>query len=502
MQDVIIVGSGFGGAVSAYVLSKAGLNVLLLERGDWPHRDADDWNSEKILIRSRYASETPLHIQQYGAASPKEVSNNEVVGGMSLFYGGASLRMREKDLSTWPVKYSEMEPYYLKAEKLMGIHGKANEDPYEPARSGEYPFPPIPLNEPAERIYKAAKSLGLNPFHLPMSLNHYGKEWPKCIQCHTCDGYPCKISAKGEATRFLKLADPNRLKVLTNVLVSHFKENSGRIESVNFVDKKTGERQELKAKLFILSGGSIGSPAVLLRSQLSLDRFPHHRLTGRRLMRHCNGIMSLVFPFKTNPNQVFHKQLAITDFYENLRDELGTSVGTIQDIYTPERKVVSHFAPQGLKTVAGWFSEHIQSLLCVAEDDPQESNRVELSKTRDRFGIEETTIFHEYTESDYRRRDLLLDRAKKILRRAGGLIPRVMRIDSFSHAVGTLKFGDSDKDSVLDRDCRFFGMKNLFVLDGSFMPTSAGVNPSLTIIANSLRVAEKIPSMTEWKESA
>ena len=130
--DTVVVGSGFGGALVAHALVHAGQRVLLIERGRWPHRDAGDWNQRNILIDQRYRGPTPVQVKQYGARRFSEIYPNETVGGKSVFYGGASLRLRETDFAQWPLSYAELAPYYERAEALLGVHGTAGADPYEP----------------------------------------------------------------------------------------------------------------------------------------------------------------------------------------------------------------------------------------------------------------------------------------------------------------------------------------------------------------------------------
>ncbi|HPZ09104.1 MAG TPA: GMC family oxidoreductase [Candidatus Eremiobacteraeota bacterium] len=485
--DVIIVGSGIGGSCAAFALSKVGFKTLVLERGIWIKGDEHDWDPKEILINKRYKGETPLLVKQYKDRDFKELYNNEVVGGMSVFYGGAVMRMREKDFLHWPIKYADMEPYYTKAEELLEVYGEMGNIPGEPQRSKPYPFEIVPLTPPAERIYKAADKLGYKPFRLPMTLNFGNTKRPLCIKCNTCDGFPCKIGAKNDASTTIK---EYNLEVKSGVIVKKLIEEQGKIKSLECIDKTSKETFSLSSKLVILSAGTIDSAAILLRS--SLEKYDNYPLTGKYLMRHCNAVVSYVFPFKTNPIQTYHKQVCTTHFYEYHRDKLNTSTGIIQDIYTPPSVVLRHFAPTGLKTAASIMVAYIQNLLCIAEDDPQLKNQVSLSDKSDVYGIAMTKVEHHYSKNDCLRRDYLIDKAKKILRKAGGLIPNVLYIDSFSHAVGTLRFGEEPKNSVLDKNCRFHGIKNLYVLDGSFMPTSSGVNPSLTIAANSLRVADYI----------
>lgn len=489
--DAVIVGSGFGGAAAAYSLVEAGWKTLLIERGGQVQRDKLDWDPREILIRPRYRSRSPLLVKQYGARQFSRVYPNEVVGGLSVFYGGASLRLRQADMARWPISYAELEPHYGRAEQLLGVHGQAGQDPHEPPRSSDYPAGPIALTEPARRIHAAARKLGLRPFPIPLAINFSSHARPLCIQCSTCDGFPCRIEAKNDvAVTLLAQAQEKGLEIAAGTIVRRLIEEKGRIIAVECMDRESRQERSFAGRVVVLAAGALHSPAILLRSRL--EGFAQHRRIGRFLMRHCNAVASYVFPFRTNPEQVFHKQLCFTDFYEEMRERLGTAVGVIQDIYTPTAEVLRHAAPRGFKTAAGLLGGFIQNLLCIAEDDPQEENRVWLADERDDYGMELVAVEHRYSRDDRARRDFLVARAGEVLRRAGGLIPYTYEIDTFSHAVGTLRCGTSAAESVLDADCRFWGIENLFVLDGSVIPASGGVNPSLTIAANALRVADRI----------
>lgn len=483
--DAVVIGSGFGGACTAHTLSAAGLRTLLLERGGWPCRDDQDWNQRAILIDKRYQGASPLLIRQYGSADFKPLYPNETMGGMSVFYGGASLRLREKDFARWPLPYAELEPYYTRAEELLGVHGQAGGDPFEPPRSGPYPQAPPALSPPARRIHDAARHLGYRPFPIPLALNFTDPARPRCILCNTCDGFPCKLEAKNDlAATLLRQAQAQGLEIAAGAIVTRLVRQGGRITAVAGLDKTSRQPFSVSARLVVLAGGALPSPALLLRSGLGGP------LVGRFLMRHCNGVVAGVFPFATNPEQVFHKQLCLADFYEDHRAQHGTATGVIQDIYTPAPQVIRHFAPLGLKRLAGLVAGHMQNLLCIAEDEPLPDNQITLSAERDVFGLELVQVQHRYTAADCARRDHLAARARQVLRAAGALLFKTYRIDSFSHAVGSVRFGTSPATGALDPHCRLWETKNLFVVDGSFMPTSGGVNPSLTIAANALRVGE------------
>ena len=409
--DVIIAGSGLGGTAAAYSLAKKGLSVLLLERGVWVKEDDRDWNGKEILVKKRYKGPVPLMVKQYKEKRFSELYHNEVVGGMSVFYGAAVLRMREKDFKGWPLGYKDMEPYYTEAEEVMEVHGEGGRDPNEPYRTKGYPFCPIPYSEPAERIYRSAVSLGYNPFKLPLTINFENSENPLCIKCNTCDGFPCKIGAKNDASKtFLRKAlDSGNVDIKTEVIVKRLVKEGDNIKEIECIDKKLKTILKLSAPIIIISGGTIESPAMLLRS--GFERC--NRLIGKNLMRHCNAIVANIFPFRTNPSQILHKQVCITDFYEDMREKYGLSTGIIQDIYTPPAEVIKHFSPFGLKNIAALMSGFLQNLLCIAEDEPLETNRVTLGRETDMYGIETVKVEHRYTRGDYKRRNYLIKQAKK-----------------------------------------------------------------------------------------
>ena len=485
--DAVVVGSGFGGSLVARALVQAGCKTALLERGQWARRDDVDWDQSEILLKQRYRGASPLLVKQYGSREFQRVYPNEVVGGNSVFYGGASLRLRPTDFDRWPFAYGDLAPYYQRAEHILGVHGEAGTDPHEPPRKGAYPYGAVELSAPARRIYEAGAALGLRPFKIPLAINFSDETRPLCLRCITCDGFPCKVEAKNDmASTVLAEAQAAGLQIIVGAVARRLSYKNGRVEGIEYVDAATGQVHSLTAGRVILSAGALASPALMQRSGFD------HPLIGRFLMRHCNAVVNNIFPFRTNPEQVFHKQICFSDFYEDLRAELGTAVGVVQDIYSPAPPIIRHHTPWGLKAMSGLLAGNMQNLLCIAEDEPQEDNRVTLAGEVDAFGMELVQVEHNYSADDCRRRDYLLAEAGKVLRKAGGLFRYHHLIDSFSHAVGTLRAADTPEEGVLDEHCRYWGADNLYVADGSFMPSSGGVNPSLTIAANALRVAERI----------
>ncbi len=495
--DVAIIGSGFGGAGCAQALTQAGVDVIVVERGGHVARDDKDWDPKSILIDKRYKSRVPIEIDQREGKDPSLEHLNEVVGGSSIFYGGAALRLRENDFASWPLSYADVAPYYDAAEALQGVRGEAGVDPHEPPRESSYPFPPNELTTAAKRIDRAARKLGMRPFRIPMAI-HYPPppgasktEREACISCFTCDGFPCKIGAKNDAeVSMLGQADPARLQVLARTVAGRLEHRDGRVVALTCHPVDGGEPLRVEAERFIVAGGAVHSPAVLLRS--GLERYDRSGLIGRQLMRHCNAMIGALFPFRINPEQANHKQICLSDLYEEARERDGTAVGLIQDMCMPPKDAVRYLAPAGFRYAAATFSSFIQSVICVAEDRPRRNNRVFLGVTNDRYGLEQLRIHHRYGEDDLARLELLVTRAKRVLRKAGGIITKRREVDSFSHAVGSVRFGDDPTQAPLNLDCRLWGVENLYVVDGSFFPTSGGVNPSLTILANALRVSERI----------
>ena len=490
-HDAVIVGSGFGGAFTALALTEAGLSVLLLERGKPVARDDGDWDPRQILLGDRYRSPSPVHVRQYGASIYSDMSHHQVVGGGSVFYGGASLRLRPADLDRWPVTYYELEPHYTRAEALLDVHGVAGADPHDPPRSAPYPRASIDFTPPAKRLHDAAHALGYHPFPLPMALNFSDTSRPLCILCNTCDGYPCRIEAKNDLTAtVLRRAQAQGLEIRAGVIAVKLEIDGGRVVEVECVDVDTGKVHSFSASRVVVAAGALQTPALLLRSGLG-EAPTGGRWIGRRLMRHCNAIVAGVFYARTNPQDTFHKQLCFTDFYDDMRDRLGTATGTIQDIYTPARQVIEHHAPTGLRRVAGWLTAFMQNLLCIAEDDPSFENAVTLGEPG-LFGVVAPRVDHEYSSADYERRDYLVERARQVLKAAGAWTTRVYEIDSFSHAIGSVGMAATPEEGPLAPQCRVWGVDNLWVTDGAAFSTSGGVNPSLTIAANALRVAPSI----------
>jgi len=503
--DAIVIGSGFGGAGVAHSLVEAGRSVLMLERGDWVHRGPENWLPASAgMLTEHYSRESPVRVHtDWGTA---EQGAYYLVGGPSVYYGGVSLRFREGDFTPdsamlgesgaeWPLRYADLEPWYTRAEVLLGIAGVAGEDPTEPPRSAPFPQAPGPLARISERLAGAARSLGLRPFRLPLAINYDPSGRARCVACATCDGFACAISAKNDlATTILPALVARGMMLRTGVVVTRLVEEAGRITAVLGRDRATGEPLRWQAEQVILSAGAVASPQLLLASGLE-RRNPAGHHVGRYLQRHRNAVVFGLFASPPDPVGEFHKQIGIHDYY--FGDPAGRGpagkLGGLQQLVTPPLSLVRANVPRAIGAIAGPLVGRLTGLLVIAEDQPQAANRVTVDAGHpDRYGVPGAVIHHRYSARDRAADHVLRGVARKILRRAGALAHYTHEINTFSHAAGTVRMGPDPRTAPLDAHCRFRGVDNLAVVDASFMPTSAAVNPSLTIFANALRVGAEL----------
>ena len=503
MWDAVIVGSGFGGAMVAHRLVDAGARVLVIERGDWVARGDAAWRPEASLeLTDSYAKDIPYRCDRNGHGPI--IGGYACVGGPSVYYGCVAFRFRERDFAgdpdvvggsgaAWPFSYDDIEPYYGEAERLLGIAGDDSADPTAPRRSTPYPFAPAPLAPVTQRVAHHAQQLGLSPFHLPLAINHTASDTRKaCIACRTCDTYACAIEAKNDvATMMIAPLVERGMALRTRTVAHHLETDGDRIARLHVVHRDTGVTETIEARRFILAAGALGTPHLLLASKLA------HPALGRYLMRHDNAMVFGFYPSRPDPDRRFHKQIAIHDYYFGDRGsddvaELG-KLGGIQQMMTPPKELVRAHLPRGTKTIIGALTEQLTGLLCIAEDQPRRDNGVTVDwDVRDVYGLPQLVIDHSYSERDRRANTALVRRARRILESTGALFSHAHHVKTFSHAVGTVRMGVSPETSPLDANCQFRGMSNLWITDGSALPMSAGVNPSLTIAANALRAADAI----------
>jgi choline dehydrogenase-like flavoprotein len=502
--DAIVIGSGFGGAMTARQLVHAGWRVLLLERGDWVERGPQNWAQENVgELTDHYSREAPYRQLRGG----RDLGAYFCVGGPSVFYGGVSLRFRKQDFEVdreivgdsgarWPLKYTDLEPYYTVAEQILGVSGAPDEDPTEPPRSEPYPYRSADVAPVTERIAGAARELGLTPFRLPLAINQVASDGRgACEACGTCDGFACAVNAKNDlATTVIGPLLKQGLRLETDAVVTRLLTDGRRVTGVEVAAKETGERTVYSGREVVLAAGALATPQLLLTSELGRLN-PGGQVIGRYLQRHYNEILFGIFPTPPNPGGGFHKQIGIHDFYfghPSVPAPQG-KLGGMQQLPTPPVGLVRAELPWLVGAMVAPWIKHLTGLLVMAEDQPVYDNRVLLDESAtDFYGVPRLLISHRHTARDRAAGKALGDAAKRILRRAGALACYRHEVATFSHGVGTVRMGTDPYTSALDADCRFRGLENLTVVDASVMPTSAAVNPSLTISAIALRAAERL----------
>ena len=486
--DVVIIGSGAGGGTMAHALSTSGARILVLERGGVVPREPENWSPEAVWKQRRYQA-TERWLDDRGREFLPYT--HYCVGGNTKFWGTVLYRLRREDFKAiehvdgvspaWRIDYETLEPYYDRAEQIYNVHGQHGIDPTEPAR-GPYPYPPVPHSAVVQRLVDQLQQQGLHPSPLPLGLLE------GCILCNTCNSFPCKIHAKSDADVCgIKPAVQHGATLWTGATARRlFTDASGkRIEGVEV--ERAGETFRLSAPLVIVSCGAVNSAALLLRS--ATDKHPDglansSGLVGRRYMAHLATMMQGFHPFRRN-DTVFQKTVAINDFYlkgPNTKYPLGQiqsqgrTHGVMAQTVVPSVPVWAYDA---------WVARGVD-WLAMSEDLPDPNNRVTIEK--------DGKIRLTYRANNVTAHMELVKETKRMLRRLGFwvVVSHSHKAKNTTHQCGTLVFGTDSHQAVLDPFCRAHDIDNLFVVDASFFPSSAAVNPGLTIAAQALRVADHI----------
>jgi choline dehydrogenase-like flavoprotein len=513
--DVLVIGSGPGGATTAARVAETGRRVLILERGDFLRRERDNWDSHAVFGDAKYTADETFYDRHDRPFRPEL---HYYVGGNSKVYGAALLRLLPRDFGevqhrdgiapAWPLSYDDMEPYYVRAEHLFWVHGKHGEDPFAGGSSKDYPYPPVQHEPRIQQLSDNLEKLGLHPFHLPMGVqltqDADGRATPdsRCIRCDRVDGFPCPLGAKADAEwaviRPALAAHPNLTLMPRTTVERLLTDAEGRFLTGVAVTLPDGSPDVFTADIIVLSAGAILSAVLLLKS--ASDRHPNglansSDLVGRHYMRH-NNLAVIAFSREPNPT-VFQKTLALNDFYVP-GEHWPYPMGHIQMLGKSDDWQIKASAPRGL----GWaasapyreVAQHSIDFWLSNEDIPLAESRVTL---RPDGTIRLALQPGNNTEGLTRLRRVLQDMLAKLGMVDTTFVRGLYLHKAFDHAAtahqaGTARFGTDPAASVLDVHCKAHDLDNLYVVDGSFMPSIGAVNPTLTIIANALRVGDHI----------
>jgi choline dehydrogenase-like flavoprotein len=486
--DVLVIGSGMGGATFAAGLAPSGAKILILERGE-RLTDSDSTRDARAIFQRGVFR--PEESWLDGAGRAFNPGNYYYVGGNTKLYGAVLIRFRSQDFNPivhrdgitagWPFPYEELEPWYTAAERLYRVRGALGFDRTEPRHSKPYPFGPVPDEPAIAKARERLKAVGLNPFPLPLGIDI--DKWMQRAKT-PWDAYPDAGHGKMDAESCAveeALSHPN-VELRTSVRVERLLVEPGGKIIAGAEVLQGGARSTIGAKVVVLAAGAVNSAALLLRSG---DSGVANRsdAVGRHFMNHNASAVVAIDPRVVN-NSVYQKTLGINDFY--LDDGRGgPPLGNIQllgRVTAPILKASIRSAPEW---ALGLMSRRSVDWYAMSEDLPNPQSRVTVDGEQIRL---------DWKRSNWTTHETLIETFKERLRAAGYPIVLSRPFDrrTPSHQCGTVRIGADPATSPLDLFCRAWDHPNLFVMDASFLPTSAAVNPSLTIAAQALRVADHV----------
>jgi len=491
--DVIIIGSGMGGATLAAALAPSGRRIVILERGE-RLVDGPEARDPSAIFRRGFFKPKETWKDAEGRAF--EPGNYAFVGGNTKFYGAVLLRYRAEDFRPqrhidgitpgWPISYDDLEPYYSQAEALLRVRGDAlADDPTEPPHSAPYPFPPVPDEPDIATLRAAFAAQGLHPTPLPLGvdLDAWLKRAPTAW-----DAFPCTTGAKSDAES-CGLAEalkyPN-VTLLTGARVTRLLAQGRKVTGVEL--DRAGSRETLSAPVVCLCAGAVMSAALLLASA-NADH-PNGLANGsdqvgRNFMNHNLTGMVAYHPLRWN-RTVYEKTIQFNDWYLT-GGPGGEPLGNVQMLGRITGPILAGEAGLPL-WLARHVADHSLHIMAMSEDLPDPDSRV----------LWRNGVVLDWRRTNTRAHDLLVARLKRAMRRAGWpiVMARGFPKSKPSHQCGTARMGVDSASSVVDRNLKAHDLDNLYIADASVLPTSAAVNPSLTIAALALRAGAHIGDRT------
>ncbi|MGH7012539.1 MAG: GMC oxidoreductase [Stellaceae bacterium] len=458
---------------------------------------------------NRYVSPETWYLPD---GTPFQPQVHYFVGGATKVFGAALYRLRREDFGeirhydgvspAWPISYDELEPYYTEAEQLYQVHGEHGVDPTEPPVSAPYPAPPVSHEPRIAKLTEDLRKAGYRPFPAPAAvmLNETNMAYSRCIRCQTCDGFPCLVHAKSDAEVIAvrpALEHPN-VTLLRNARAVQLETDPTGAAVTGVLATVAGAPHRFAADIFIVSCGAANSATLLLRSANAAHPQGLANASGQVGRNYMFHNSQAVLALSLTPNDTnFQKTLALNDFYFGM-DGFPYPMGNIQMIgktlggmYRAEKPFLTALMPD---RTLDEIARHSVDFWLTTEDLPDPNNRV----TVDRDG----KLTLSYTPNNQVPKQKLYQKLRSMLNEIGlqsqHLVARdlYMRNDialaGCAHQAGTCRFGDDPNTSVLDRYCKAHQLDNLYVVDTSFFVSIGAVNPSLTAIANALRVGDHI----------
>nr|WP_255497365.1 MULTISPECIES: GMC family oxidoreductase [unclassified Mycolicibacterium] len=396
----------------------------------------------------------------------------------------------------WPISYKELAPWYSEAEKLLGVRGDA--DPLRPeAADVGLPAAP-PFSADNQPLVNYLSGRGLHPYHLPMACDYTD-------DCATCQAYLCAKGCKNDGGRagVLPAVTEYGAALLAECRVLRLEADRNRVQRV--ICQRRNDMLSLKAKVVVLAAGALATPVLLLNSRSgdwSRGLANGSDMVGRNLMRHVMDWIE-IWPQRGSKITAENKEIGLNDFY--FID--GQKYGTVQSASSmaslaPIDMMMNQ--PGMVSKALRWTSPFARPiydrvisgglvLAAIMEDLPYRDNRVLPSDQPSVDGRQRLRLQYRMHANEKDRREVFLGALKEVLRPFRTLTLRTGENNgTLGHVCGTVRFGTDPSNSVLNAENRAHEVDNLYVVDASFFPSSSGINPSLTIAANALRVGEHI----------
>lgn len=537
--DVCVIGTGAGGGVMIDQLTAAGIRVVALERGPALATSEFDDDELRNVIRDQVFSPNQLETFRPNQGAPTETGSfaqiAHCLGGTLTHWAAWSWRFRPDEfkvlstegpvagasLADWPVDYEEMEPFYERAEWDFGVAGTAGANPFAAPRKKPFPNPAHPVRQATRRFEKGAKAAGYQTFPVPVAINSqpYGGR-PACMRGGACRSYGCPIHAK--ATTFSihlpRARATGRLDLRTNATVYEIPVKDGRAVGARYFDAK-GDTHEVRARQVVVAAGSVGTPHLLLMSSsgsFSNGLANGSGLVGRNLQFHHHPGAIGIFDDDLRGYTGFEAHAALDDLHPSDPKRGFIRGGVVAELntFTHQPIAYSMVVETALREAGerGWgagFKQRIRTfprtmvIAGICEELPMHDNRVDLDpEVKDRFGMPVPRFTKRQHPNDIAMFRWYEKKLEEIVTLAGAqrTLPasRIegLKIDEETpqkgnaHNHGTCRMGDDEKKSVVDRWCRSHEVPNLWIVDGSVMPTNGGYNPTLTILANAYRVSD------------
>jgi choline dehydrogenase-like flavoprotein len=483
--DVVIIGTGMGGATVAHALAGTGARILLLDKGHQLPDRPENRDARAIFADGFFRQSEEWYDHTGEAFRP---GNYYVHGGNSKFYGAVLARYRahdfdgvahaEGDAPAWPLRYAELEPWYSRAEALYQVRGAMGEDPTEPPHSAPYAHPPVPDEPAIAAVRSRLAKAGLHPYSLPLGVDI--ERWLSHGRTGF-DGHPDARTGKldAETAALLPALEHPNVTLLSGAEVTRLEAapDGNRIAAVHYSHE--GEARRVSPRLVVLSAGAVRSAIILLASGLA----NRSGVVGRHFMNHNASAMLAIDP-RFHNTAVYQKTFGLNDFYMS-DGKGGPPLGNVQLLGRVTPTILKANMGRAPAWSTAWLSRHAVDFYLMSEDLPSPDSRVTLDGSR---------IVLAWQRSNMAAQRGLVHAMRRVLRQAGFPIALTRLFDrrSPSHQCGTVRMGTDPATSALDPFCRAHDHENLFVVDASCFVSSAAVNPSLTIAALALRSADHI----------